>query len=54
MLTFDREHVPNFLLEQLTVSAFDAGTKVQLHGTPVRSRRKLGHTTVMGDDVGEA
>jgi 5-(carboxyamino)imidazole ribonucleotide synthase len=35
------------------VTAHDAGAKVQLYGKSVRPGRKLGHVTVLGDDLAE-
>ncbi|QTE30218.1 5-(carboxyamino)imidazole ribonucleotide synthase [Pengzhenrongella sicca] len=35
------------------VTALDAGAKVQLYGKSVRPGRKLGHVTVLGDDLVE-
>ena len=35
------------------VTALDPGAKVQLYGKSVRPGRKLGHVTVLGDDLGE-
>ena len=35
------------------VTAQDGGAKVQLYGKSVRPGRKLGHVTVLGDDLGE-